>query len=106
MATVYLALFVIGFALTMISFLTGTAGHGFFHVSDFGHFGIFGHVGDFGHAGQVGHGGASGHGGPGHAGGDHGVPAANFATAAIFMTWFGGIGYLLSVYSSLFVLAT
>lgn len=107
MASVYLALFVIGLALTMISFLTGTAGHGVFHLGHFGHFGGFGHTG-VGHGGPghggFGHGGA-GHGGSGDAAGDQGLSVVNFATAAIFMTWFGGVGYLLSIYSHLVVLA-
>ena len=48
MATLYLAIFVIGFALTMISFLTGVASH------SFGHFGDVGHGGDAGHGADTG----------------------------------------------------
>src|SRR5438445_10539929 len=91
MATFYLGVFVIGFALTAISFLMGCAGHSFGHLGDFCHGGEGGHAG--GHAN--GHAGAGGHG--------HGVsvPAINFATVAAFMTWFGGIGYLVTTYSRL-----
>ena len=85
MATFYLGVFVIGFALTAISFLLGFAGHG------------FGHIGDLFHGGDGG-----GH-GAGHGGHGHGVsmPAINFATVTAFMTWFGGIGYLVTNYSRL-----
>ena len=87
MATFYLAVFVIGFALTAISFLMGIAGHSFGHLSDFFHGGDGGH--GAGHAGDAGHG--------------HGlhVPAVNFATVTAFMTWFGGIGYLATAYSGM-----
>ena len=91
MATFYLGVFVIGFALTAISFLMGCAGHSFGHLSDFFHGGDGGHAG--GHA--DGHAGAGGH---GHS---VSVPAINFATVTAFMTWFGGIGYLVTTYSRL-----
>jgi membrane protein implicated in regulation of membrane protease activity len=88
-ATFYLAVFVIGFALTAISFLMGVAGHSPGHLGD-----LF-HGGDGGHAG--GHGGDGGHGLK--------MPAINFATLTAFMTWFGGIGYLMSSYSKLVAVA-
>jgi membrane protein implicated in regulation of membrane protease activity len=91
MANFYLAVFVIGFALAMISFLTGVAGHS------------FGHVGDVGHGVDVGHG---AHTGDAH--GDHGqrAPFINFGTITAFMTWFGGIGFLVATYSQVVVLGT
>ncbi|PYM15725.1 MAG: hypothetical protein DMD81_14295 [Candidatus Rokuibacteriota bacterium] len=75
----YLALFVIGLALTMITFVTGASGH------------------SIGHGGDLGHGGGHGHGG-------HGMPWLNFGTVTTFLTWFGGIGYLFTAYSG--VMAT
>jgi membrane protein implicated in regulation of membrane protease activity len=87
MTTFYLAVFVIGFALSAISFLTGLSGH------------AFGHGGSF----DAGHG-ADG----GQAHGDHGArtPFLNFGTVTAFMTWFGGIGYLVAAYSRLVALGT
>jgi hypothetical protein len=87
MAHFYLAVFIIGFALTVMTFVFGIAGHSFGHGSDFG-----------GHGGDVGHG-ADAHGGVG-------VPVVNFGTVTAFMTWFGGIGFLLSAYSQIVGVAT
>jgi hypothetical protein len=91
MASFYLAVFVIGFVLTVITFLTGVAGHS------------FGHVGDFGHGGDVGQGVDSG-----PAQGDHGLktPFINFGTVTAFMTWFGGIGVLMTAYSNIVAAAS
>jgi hypothetical protein len=91
MADFYLAVFIIGFALTMISFATGLAGHS------------FGHSGDFGHGADGGHGADSG--GP-RGGHGVGVPFVNFGTITAFLTWFGGIGYLLTAYSQVLAVAT
>lgn len=88
MANFYLAVFVIGFALTAISFLTGLAGH------------------SFGHGGNGGHGGDGGHGGHTHGGHGADVPVINFGTVTAFMTWFGGIGFLFTAYSNLVALLT
>src|SRR5690349_24426228 len=72
----YLICFVVGFAFTTVSFLSGTLhvhlpGHGRFHV---------------GHAGP--HGGSQG---------SHGSSFGFFnpMTIAVFLAWFGGTGYLL-----------
>jgi hypothetical protein len=79
----YLICFVVGFAFTAISFLSGSL-HFHFHFP--------GHV----HVPTMGHG--TGH-GTGHAGGTHGsgahFPFFNPMTLAAFLTWFGGAGYLL-----------
>lgn len=88
MTTFYLAVFVIGFALTVITFITGLAGHA------------------FGHHGHLGVGGDAAHGGHGHGGISPKTPVLNFGTTTAFMTWFGGIGYLVSTYSHLVVLTT
>jgi hypothetical protein len=87
MAHFYLAVFIIGFALTVLTFVFGIAGHSFGHGGDLG-----GHGGDVGH-GTDAHGGIS-------------VPVVNFGTVTAFMTWFGGIGFLLSAYSQIVAVAT
>src|SRR5260370_38711728 len=91
MGTFYLAVLVIGVALAMISFLTGVAGHS------------FGHVGDVGHGVDVGHGAHTG-----EAHGDHGqrAPFLNVGTITAFMTWFGGVGFLVATYSQVVGLGT
>ena len=88
MASFYLAAFIIGFALTVISFAFGVAGHS------------FGHGGDLGHGGHALGGDANGH------GAGSGVPVLNFGTVTAFLTWFGGIGFLLTAYSHVVALAT
>src|SRR5262247_2828210 len=88
MAHFYLAVFIIGFALTVLTFVFGIAGH------------------SFGHGGDLGHGGDVGHGADAHGHGAVGVPVVNFGTVTAFMTWFGGIGYLLSAYSQVVAVAT
>jgi membrane protein implicated in regulation of membrane protease activity len=75
--TFYLAVFLIGFLLTLVSFLAGIA-HLPFHV-------------------RIPQGHGTIHGAPhGHAGapGGHGVSPFNFATTMAFLAWFGGAGYL------------
>jgi len=79
----YLVCFVVGFAFTAISFLSGTLhvhlpGHGHFH---------------FGH-------GAGHHGGQGR-----GFGFFNPMSLAVFLAWFGGTGYLLVHLRHIFVLA-
>lgn len=80
----YLICFVVGFAFTAISFLSGTL-HFHFHFP--GHV----HVPTMGHGAGHGAGHGSAH-GPGHA--SH-FPFFNPMTLAAFLTWFGGAGYLL-----------
>src|ERR1700724_4660772 len=81
----YLICFVVGFAFSVISFLSGTR-HTHVHLPKHLHFG------------GAGHGAAHG---PGHTHGARGgVKGAHFSflnpmTAAAFLTWFGGAGYLL-----------
>jgi membrane protein implicated in regulation of membrane protease activity len=84
--TFYLVCFVVGFAFTAISLVTGTLhlhlpGHGHFHM---------------GHAG--------------HSGGAHGSHGSTFGffnpmTLAVFLAWFGGTGYLLVHLRHIWVLA-
>ncbi|SRR5579872_5946930 len=80
-AEVYLVCFFVGFALSLLSVL------GTFHL----HLGIIHfHVGHV----HVPHGGA---------GSD--MPFLNFGTIVAFLAWFGGAGYLLTVYSPLWFIA-
>lgn len=94
----YLICFVVGFAFTAISFLSGTL-HFHFHLP--GHV----HVPTFGHGAGAVHGSApaAGH-GPGHGSGAH-FPFFNPMTLAAFLTWFGGAGYLLEHYRHIWIFA-
>lgn len=82
----YLVCFFVGFGLSLISFLAGSFHMPHVHVPHL-HF-------DFHHGFHFGHGHA--------AGGD--TPWFNFATISVFLTWFGGTGYLLHRYSSIWAL--
>lgn len=84
LADLYLISFIVGFALSLISALGG-----FFHMPGLHHaHGHHGHV-------HVGH-------GPGHAGTVH-VSPFNFSTITAFLAWFGGVGYLLTKFSSVWL---
>jgi membrane protein implicated in regulation of membrane protease activity len=74
--TLYLVAFLIGFLLSAISFFSGVL-----HVP---HLHLHGHV--------HGHGGVRG-----------GLSPFNFGTIAAFLAWFGGTGYLLERYSSIWI---
>jgi membrane protein implicated in regulation of membrane protease activity len=80
LADLYLICFIVGFALSVISALGG-----FFHIPGLHH----GH----GHHAHVGR-------GYGRSGGPQASPF-NFATITAFLAWFGGVGYLLTRFSSL-----
>jgi membrane protein implicated in regulation of membrane protease activity len=77
--SLYLVIFVSGFALCVLSVLTG-----------FGHL----HVGHFYRGGHIGHGGSVGRFG-------RALSGLNGFTILAFLTWFGGAGYLLERYSPL-----
>ena len=81
LSDVYLICFLVGFALSVVSFLGGGT-HVHLHLPH-----AVGH-----HAGFAG----------GHHGGSRGttVSPINFATITAFLAWFGGTGYLLSRYSA------
>ena len=110
---IYLLCFLVGFSLSVLSFLAGAVHihlpfnmHFPFHL---GHMG--GHVGGHGVGhGGVGHGPA--HGGAGHAGGSAArnnsahLPWFNAITAMAFLAWFGGVGYILTNYSHLVALVS
>ena len=80
-ADLYLICFIVGFALSAISLLTGMFD---FHVPGFDH----GHI-HF-HDAHV----------HGHATGTH-ISPLNFPTIAAFLAWFGGVGFLLTRFSGL-----
>jgi membrane protein implicated in regulation of membrane protease activity len=82
----YLVCFVVGFAFTALSFLSGTL-HFHFHLPH-GHFHMGGPGGGHGAAHHGGaHGGQGAHGSP--------FPFFNPMSIAVFLAWFGGTGYLL-----------
>ncbi|HLW55220.1 MAG TPA: hypothetical protein VKW06_20490 [Candidatus Angelobacter sp.] len=87
----YLVCFVVGFAFTALSFLSGTL-HFHFHFPGQVHTPTLGHG-----AGAAGARGTAGAHGPGHGSGAH-FPFFNPMTLAAFLTWFGGAGYLLEHY--------
>jgi membrane protein implicated in regulation of membrane protease activity len=115
-ADFYLVCFLVGFALSFLSFLLGSL-HVHFHLSDSVshlphlHLDVGAHGGFAGgHVGHVGaaHGAALPH-GAGHAVGGHagsGEPEIswfNFGTVTAFLAWFGGAGYLLATYTGFLI---
>ena len=91
----YLTCFAIGFLLSAISFLVGGL-HGHLHLPHFPDFGA--HV-DAGHAPGGPAGGAAG----GHGGDQSPVSPFNFVTLTAFLAWFGGTGFLITRFSSIWV---
>lgn len=82
MEAVFLVCFLVGLSMTAITLLFGV-----------------GHVGGV-HPGHIGHGAAHGvHGG--HGVGHDLLGVVNFTTVMTFVTWFGGVGYVLVRYASL-----
>jgi len=77
--TFYLFVFVIGFLLSAVSLLGGLARFPHLHIH------------------------AHGHGTAAKVGGRSGVSPVNFGTIAAFLAWFGGTGYLIERYSSIWV---
>ena len=95
-ADVYLTCFVIGFALSFVSFLLGSfhlhLPHMHFHGGAHVHF-------DLTHGTPT-----AMHPAPGHAhGASEQLSLFNFGTVAAFLAWFGGTGYLLTRYSGLWI---
>jgi membrane protein implicated in regulation of membrane protease activity len=88
----YLFCFIVGFALSVVSFMAGAV---HLHVPFGGHTPV--HGGN--HGGGLGHGAHSTHGGhtatSAH-GSDVDVPWLNASTAMAFLAWFGGTGYILT----------
>jgi hypothetical protein len=106
-ADFYLICFVVGFAFSFLSFLMGGL-HWHGHFPHMPHFHGLGHgpVGG-GHLG-IGHGPVvGGHAaapGAGHVHAGPQISPFNFMTIAAFLAWFGGTGYLLTRFSSLWLL--
>jgi membrane protein implicated in regulation of membrane protease activity len=100
----YLTCFAVGFLLSAISFLVGGL-HGHLHLPHFpdfgGHADAGGHI-NVGHA-PAGHGpGAASHASTGgHAGDQSPVSPFNFVTLTAFLAWFGGTGFLITRFSSI-----
>src|SRR5690348_9627703 len=93
---VYLTCFVIGFALSFVSFLLGSfhlhLPHMHFHGGAHVHF-------DLTHGTPT-----AMHPAPGHAhGASEQLSLFNFGTVAAFLAWFGGTGYLLTRYSGMWI---
>jgi membrane protein implicated in regulation of membrane protease activity len=104
LSNLFLLCFLVGFALSLISFLFGTlhlhlphhlgghlsghpgAGHGVFHASA-------------GHGAAAAPGAATGRGLAGRSGGS--FSPVNFMTVCAFLAWFGGVGYLATRYFAL-----
>jgi membrane protein implicated in regulation of membrane protease activity len=91
-ADFYLICFAVGFMFSLLSFLLGGL---HWHLPHFG--GVHGHGGDL----HLGHGAAHGHvAGHAHAAGhgpqSYGISPLNPMTLAAFLAWFGGTGYLLT----------
>jgi hypothetical protein len=101
----FMVCFLVGFVLSLTSLLFGMD-HGHFGGHGGGHGGGSG-IGSQGHGGPVGHGhGAAGHGHGGSAAHSHGSDSSgdgeggvNFFSyngVVMFLTWFGGVGYILN----------
>ena len=100
----YLICFVVGFAFTALSFLSGTL-HFHFHLPGHGHVQFGGGHAGGGHGHGVTHGAAHGtQVRAGHAQGGH-FPFFNPMSIAVFLAWFGGTGYLLVHLRHIWVLA-
>jgi membrane protein implicated in regulation of membrane protease activity len=91
----YLTCFAVGFLLSAISFVAGGVRWHLHlpHFPDGGGHTPLGHGGD-GH-------GAAGHGATADAGHDSQVSPFNFATLTAFLAWFGGTGFLITRFSSI-----
>src|SRR3984957_10125926 len=93
-ADFYLTCFAVGFLLSAISFIAGGM-RWQLHLPHFPHAG--GHIGD-GH-GPVAHG-QAGNGSTGNTGNQASVSPFNFITLTAFLAWFGGTGFLITRFSS------
>jgi hypothetical protein len=98
----YLGCFIVGFSLSLLSFLAGAVHihmpfkvHWPFHGWHFGHHGGLG--GGHGAAGGSSQGPAHG----GSRGGNSHVSWFNASSVLAFLAWFGGIGYILAVHSTM-----
>ena len=114
-ANFYLICFVVGFAFSLISFLSGGTRWHFHLPHGHGHLPAVGHVPVAGHGPSL----AGAHGAGAHAtvgtqsgiargasqaANDVSISPFNFVTFTAFLAWFGGTGYLLTRYSGLWFL--
>jgi membrane protein implicated in regulation of membrane protease activity len=99
----YLFCFIVGFALSLVSFLAGAV---HLHVPFSAHAPLHGahHGGAIGKAIPSGHGGLAATGTSGQ-GSDVHAPWLNASTAMAFLAWFGGTGYILTRASHLMAIA-
>jgi hypothetical protein len=99
-ADFYLVCFVVGFGFSVLSFVVGGLHLHVPHLPNgFGHAGV-GHGGSLAHGG-VGHAPATAHGTSGNGGATPQVSPVNFFTIPVFLAWFGGTGFLLTRYSTI-----
>jgi hypothetical protein len=104
----YLICFAFGFCFSFFSFVFGSSRLGHFHLPHFhGHVDVPTAHGHIGHAPSTGHAPAQGS-AAADASGEHQAPRSgmspfNFVTFTAFLAWFGGTGYLLTRYSTLWV---
>jgi membrane protein implicated in regulation of membrane protease activity len=96
-ADFYLICFVVGFAFSFLSFVVGGTHLHLPHLHGVGHVAV-GHGAAVGHGPSGGH--VSGNGAPANGHGTTHVSPFNFFTAPVFLAWFGGTGFLLSRYST------
>jgi hypothetical protein len=105
----YLGCFIVGFSLSLLSFLAGAV---HFHLPFEMHLPFHWHLPHFGGdagghgAGVGGHGaGAAGHtSSGGHSSSAH-LSWFNASTVLAFLAWFGGVGYILTVHSTMIAMA-
>src|SRR6266571_953046 len=100
---IYLVCFLLGFSLSAVSWLLGVIGLHLPHLHPHGARVHGPHVAHGGHAPHAAHAPAGGHSVHAHAA--SGPSFFNFSTATAFLAWFGGAGYLLTRYSSVWPLA-
>jgi membrane protein implicated in regulation of membrane protease activity len=96
-ADFYLICFVVGFAFSFLSFVVGGTHLHLPHLHGVGHVAV-GHGAAVGHGPSGGH--VSGNGAPANGHGTTHVSPFNFFTVPVFLAWFGGTGFLLSRYST------
>jgi membrane protein implicated in regulation of membrane protease activity len=109
----YLICFAVGFCFSFFSFVLGGSRFGRLHLPHFhGHgvphlpavHGPMGHApAAGGHAAAAGHGPAAAHAQGAHQASRGTVSPFNFVTLTAFLAWFGGTGYLLTRFSSVWV---
>jgi membrane protein implicated in regulation of membrane protease activity len=95
---IYLVCFLLGFSLSAVSWLLGMMG-----LVHWPHLHVHGPNGHVHMPGHHAHAGGHAHAPHGHA--DSGPGFFNFSTATAFLAWFGGAGYLLTRYSSVWPVA-